>query len=440
MTTRLRRAGGYAAVSTFALAAPELGPAAAVPYAAIAVAAAFLIDEGPLFELFARPGDYRDGRLNALAGFALAAAALAVLATVPEVPIPMPAFVASVLVVGYGNLGAAWVRGTTDNEFLVSAGYTAAAFAAALLGQAGVALVSGTPLAYPLFAFLAGVAALVAGLLRSVLFARDDPVVMVSVGLALWLFAVLEPMVAPVDVGLALGVTLLLGYVSYATGTASVPGMLTGVLLCLLTIVLGGLGWFVVLVAFYGIGGLSTKYRYETKRRRGVAEANEGARGSGNVLGNSAVALAAVVGYAASPALALPGTLFLFAFTGSLAAAMADTLSSELGGLFDEPRLITTLETVEPGTDGGVTWQGSVAGLVGSVLVAGIAVALLPLPALAGSVAVAGVVVAVGGMVGMTVDSILGATLEGHRIENVTVNLLATLAGALSSVLLALLL
>ncbi|MFN7132546.1 MAG: DUF92 domain-containing protein [Myxococcales bacterium] len=33
---------------------------------------------------------------------------------------------------------------------------------------------------------------------------------------------------------------------------------------------------------------------------------------------------------------------------------MSDTLSSEIGGVFDSPRLITTLERVPPGTDGGV--------------------------------------------------------------------------------------
>ncbi|MFC6736563.1 DUF92 domain-containing protein, partial [Halolamina salina] len=42
----------------------------------------------------------------------------------------------------------------------------------------------------------------------------------------------------------------------------------------------------------------------------------------------------------------------------------------------------------------------------------------------------------VGGVVGMTADSLLGATVEGDRLENETVNLLATLSGALASVLL----
>jgi len=49
----------------------------------------------------------------------------------------------------------------------------------------------------------------------------------------------------------------------------------------------------------------------------------------------------------------------------------------------------------------------------------------------------AGLVVA-GGFVGMTVDSLLGATLEGRRLNNQGVNFLATLAGGLTCALLAL--
>jgi uncharacterized protein (TIGR00297 family) len=118
-----------------------------------------------------------------------------------------------------------------------------------------------------------------------------------------------------------------------------------------------------------------------------------------------------------------------------MAAAMSDTLSSEVGGLFDAPRLITSLERVEPGTDGGVTWQGEVAGVVGAGLVAGIAFVLFEQVGAAG----AGVVL-VGGIVGMTVDSLLGATLEGDRIGNATVNFLATLAGAVAAIVAALVL
>jgi len=431
VTSTLRRAGGFAVVGTLALAAPELGRAAAAPFAIVALLAAFVVDEGPVFELFARPQDRRDGRLNGLAGFALAATGLALLSTIPQRSMPTDVFVAAVFVVAYGRVGARVVErvDTTNDPGRATAGYSLTAFLAALVGQLAVGWNLGTLPALPAVVFLAAAGALVAALLRSILYERDDPLVMLSVGLLLWLFDAIGVDAALPEVGVALAVTVALGYLSYRTGTASVPGMVTGVLLALLTLVFGGVGWFAVLIAFFGIGGLSAKYHYEEKRSRGVAEDNEGARGSGNVLGNAAVALVAVIGFAASGSMPMDGELFRFAFTGSLAAAMSDTLSSEIGVLFDNPRLITTLQRVDPGTDGGITWQGYVVGVVGAAVVSGVAVGFFAF----GSPWLAALAVVAGGVTGMTVDSLLGATLEGGRVGNQTVNFLGTLAGAVAS-------
>ncbi|WP_380681502.1 DUF92 domain-containing protein [Salinigranum sp. GCM10025319] len=442
MTSTLRRAGGFAAVGTLSLAAPALGMAAAAPFAAVAVLAAFVITDGPVFELFARPGDHEDGRLNGLASFSLAATGLALLATVPREPMPVGVFVATVLAVAYGNLGSqlAAARVDGDGPFAAVAGFVALGFVAGFAGQVVVALAAdatgtvtiaaATATVAADIAFVAACTTLVAALVRSALHERDDPVVLLSAGIVAWVLGTLVVSVGTVEIAAALVVTAALGVVSYALGTASITGMLTGVLLGLLTIVLGGFGWFAVLISFFAIGGLSTKFRYDEKRARGVAEDNDGARGSSNVLGNAAVAVAAVVGFAATAHVSVGpvvGTAFGFAFAGSLAAAMSDTLSSEIGGLYDSPRLITTLRPVPPGTDGGVTWQGEVAGVVGAAVVAGFALVLMPL---AGSDAFVVGTVVVGGIAGMTVDSLLGATLEGDRLGNEAVNLLATFTGA----------
>ena len=430
MKLRLRRAGGFAIVSTLALAAPALGRAAAIPFAAVAAAAVFGIREGQLFELFARPGDHEEGQLGGLAGFALAAAGLALFATIPSVPMPPEVFAAAVLVVAFGNLGQQFVRESTSDEILRVAGFLGAGFLAATAAQVAVTVQAGQPVDLPLAAFLATVAALIAGLLRSVLYERDDPLVILSVGFVLWLFASLATDVAAPTMAFALGVTAGLGYISYALETASVPGMLTGVLLGLLTVVLGGFGWFAALIAFFSIGGLASKYRYEQKAARGVAQEDGGARGTGNVLANSAVALVAVVGAAAVEQLPVSTEIFALVFAGAVATAMSDTLSSEVGGLFDSPRLVTTLRPVAPGTDGAVSPQGTLAGTAGALLVAGIAAVGMPL----GDPTVGGLAVAAGGVLGTVVDSLLGATMEGGRVGNQTVNLLATLSGALVAV------
>jgi uncharacterized protein (TIGR00297 family) len=425
----LRRAAAFALVASLALTAPALGPAAAVPFALVAIFATTVTD-GWLFEVFSTARDRRQDRLRTLQGFALAATGVGLL--VPVFDVPVGVFVASVLVVGYGDLGRRLVLAVREHRALSMVGFVLLGGLAAFVGQFAVATAAGATAEYPYWVFLAASAALLAGILRTVFVARDDPLVLATVALLLWLFTVLSPLdtmstaVAWERVLFALGVTVAFGYASHALGATSVAGMLTGVFLGLLAVVLGGYGWFAVLIAFFAIGSLTTKFRYDRKLERGVAEPNEGARGTGNVLGNSAAALVALLLYAAHAHVPLPGAAFQFAYAGSVATALADTLSSEVGGLYDEPRLVTTFERVEPGTDGAVTWQGEVAGLVGAALIASLCLVVFDF----GVVGAAVVVVA--GFVGMTADSLAGATLEGDLVGNQGVNFLATLSGGIA--------
>ncbi|MFC6835047.1 DUF92 domain-containing protein [Halomarina ordinaria] len=431
MDSTVRRAGAFALVGALSLAVPALAgrldpPVATVtavlPFLLVAVAALTASKGGRLFDLFARPGDREEGRLYGLAGFALAAAGLALLTAVG---LPTAVVVATLLLVVVGAFAEAGVRGLWGDPFYAVAAFVAVGFGAGVLGQlAAAALDVASRFVPPEALFLAATGALLAALLRSMLFERDDPLVLLTVALVLWLFDDLALALTPQQVVVGLAVTVALGYLSYALETASITGMLAGVFLAFLTVMLGGFGWLAVLVSFFGIGGLSTKFRYEQKRERGLAEGNDGARGSGNVLANSAVALAAVLGAATSSVIGLPESVFFFAFAGAVAAAMGDTLSSEVGGLYGPPRLITTLERVPPGTDGGVTWQGVVAGLAGTAVVAGIAALFFDLGV------VAALVVVVAGFVGMTADSVLGATVEGGVVGNQGVNFLATLVAA----------
>ena len=430
-------------MALLSLGAPILGAATAVPFAAIGVAAAVLIDEGPLFELFARPGDRQDGRLNGLAGFGFAAAGLALLLALPQAALPAEIFVAALLVLGFGNLSTEAVRTRSNNPFLAVAGFVAGGVPAAIVGQAVVAVAVDEAIAWSAVSFLAVIGALIAALLRELLYERDDPVVVLSVALASWFVAALVGSVPTTELIAAVIVTVFLGGVSYGLGTANVSGMLTGILLGVLTIVLGGFGWFAVLITFFAIGGLASKFRYDRKAARGVAEDNDGARGMSNVLANSGVALLAVIAAAAGELIEPAAIVTLavpFAFAGSLATALGDTLSSEIGCLYDRPRLITTFERVDPGTDGAVTWQGELAGLVGIGIISALATATLPLGPGGSTTGLAAGIVAAGGLVGITADSVLGATIEGDRLGNQIVNFCATLTGGVVSVALAIVL
>ena len=422
MQSSVRRAVAFALVATLALAAPVAGALAAVPFALIAVAGR-VVSSGPLFDLFARPGDRQAGELRGLVGFSLAATGLALLASLTS--LSAGAFAAAVLLLAYGNLIERVVCVTHETAIRRVTAFSLGGAIAAIGGQAAVAAIAAISIQPATAVFLGVSGGLVGALLREVFPGRDDPFVMVAVAVILWTFTAINVAIGPVQLAIAVAIASAFGYTSWYLGTASVTGMLTGVIVGLLTIVLGGYGWFAILIAFFGLGGLASKFRYEEKADKGVAEPNKGARGGRNVLGNAAVALLAVVAFAASGPLGVDASLFLFAFAGSVSTAMSDTFSSEIGVLFDDPVLITTFQPVKTGTDGAITLEGSLAGLGGSIVVGGLAVVALDVSL------VGAVVIVFAGMVGMFVDSLLGAAAEGRWIGNQGVNFLATLAGAL---------
>lgn len=119
------------------------------------------------------------------------------------------------------------------------------------------------------------------------------------------------------------------------------------------------------------------------------------------------------------------------AFAGALAAATADTWASEIGRHSrTRPRLITSGTPVPAGTDGGVSLLGTTGGIAGAGLIAGLSCVLGQRDAVA---------IAVAGVVGMLVDSMLGATVQGkvRWMDNDAVNLAATLSGAACAALIA---
>lgn len=423
MQPSVRRSAAFAAVGTLALAAPAVGALAAVPFALIAVVGR-LVTEGPIFDLFASSADEVAGQLRGLVSFSLAVTGLALLASLTG--LSPTAFVAGVLLLVYGDLAVTLLGDRAAGPLQPVVGFVASGAAAAILGLLAIDLLTDAAVVPTSAAFLAVTGALVAALLRELLIEPDDPVVLVSVTGLLWVLAGLGLRVDLAGFAFALAIAGGFGYLSWRLETASLTGMLTGVAISLGTIVLGGLGWFAILIAFFGLGGLAAKYQYETKLEYGVAESNRGARTIRNVLGNAAVGVVAVLGYAASPDLGVEPLLFAYLFAGSLSAAMSDTLSSEIGVLYGRPRLITSMESVETGTDGGITAEGILAGVGGGAIVGLLALALL------GGVTPAGAaVVAVAGTVGMFADSVLGATLEGWLIGNQAVNFLSTLVGGL---------
>ena len=160
----------------------------------------------------------------------------------------------------------------------------------------------------------------------------------------------------------------------------------------------------------------------------------DGLRNAWQVLANSAVpgiaALLAAVGVLPCAGMAV---------AGAIAAVTADTWATEIGTALRAPaRLVTTWRRVPPGQSGAVSVAGTAAGLAGAATIALIA-SYLPAAAWGPALPAEFTPVLVGGLVGLFADSLLGATVEGRipGINNETVNLIGSLAGAVTACLMA---
>ena len=124
-------------------------------------------------------------------------------------------------------------------------------------------------------------------------------------------------------------------------------------------------------MAYLILGSLVTKLKMSEKEKLGIAEKRQGQRGPENVWGSAAVAMiCAIFSYL------FPNNAHLFelGFVASLATKLSDTFQSEIGKAYGKTAyLVTTLKRVERGTEGAVSLEGTIAGVVGSLLLSIIA-------------------------------------------------------------------
>ena len=263
-------------------------------------------------------------------------------------------------------------------------------------------------------------------------------------------------MVDPVIVPIAAAICAALAVGAWRVHILDGGGAISAFLIGFVTFVIpaDGWKWFIVLLVFLMVSSYMTHYKFQAKRKKGFAQEKGGARGWPNVTANGVIA-----GLLALLFLFFPREPVLAAFLGAVATANADTLATEIGLLNpSDPRLITDLRVIVPaGTSGGISIFGELATLFGA-LVIGIAAGLLGMtdnPGWSFSVLIGTTMIA--GLVGCSVDSIIGATvqgiyrcsvcnkitenrrhcgassipLRGHKvIDNNVVNLIATIFGA----------
>jgi uncharacterized protein (TIGR00297 family) len=196
------------------------------------------------------------------------------------------------------------------------------------------------------------------------------------------------------------------------------------------------LGWqaYGVMMVYFLCGSLVTRIGMAEKEAAGIAEKRSGARGPENVWGSAATAtVCALLAYFLTGKSIdhpwLPA--MLLGYVASIATKLSDTSASEVGKAYGKTTyLITTLQLVPRGTEGAVSLEGTIAGVVGSLVLAIVANLL-------GLISGVGLVIClVAAFIATTIESLIGATFQDKNawLTNELVNFINTAIGALVAI------
>lgn len=197
-------------------------------------------------------------------------------------------------------------------------------------------------------------------------------------------------------------------------------------------IAMGGLiGWgggpraLFLLYVFFALAVLATSHRKQLKANLSPDGKHPQERTVGQVFANGG--MAAIMG--AFAIMDKPGhSLYELMLSASLASALSDTWSSELGMVYGRNFYnILTFKKDQKGLDGVISREGFWLGVAGAAIIA----------LLHGGFSKESWVILVAGVTGNLADSLMGASMERkHMIGNDMVNFLSTLVAALTGLVL----
>jgi uncharacterized protein (TIGR00297 family) len=166
---------------------------------------------------------------------------------------------------------------------------------------------------------------------------------------------------------------LVLAIVGYVARSVDISGAIGGFVLGAILILFGGWPLYVVLLAFFILGTVTTKLGYRVKAARGLAQEKGGRRGFSHAFAN--VGVAAILAICAGAALPRWSMMLWMAAAAALTTAAADTTASEIGQLLGRRTFLPlTFRPVPVGTEGAISLEGTTAGIIAAAIVASIAV------------------------------------------------------------------
>jgi uncharacterized protein (TIGR00297 family) len=210
--------------------------------------------------------------------------------------------------------------------------------------------------------------------------------------------------------------------VSVKTKKLTLVGAITGGVLAILIFTGAGYTGIAMLAAFFILGTVATIWKKKEKQQFKPAD-DHTKRNASQVLANGGVAATLALLIWLLPEKA---ELLRLMMAASLASAMADTLSSELGMVYGRQFYnIISWKKDQPGLDGVISLEGTLIGVIGSVIIA-----VIYSIGFGWDYNFLWIIIA--GTIGNIADSVLGALLERkHYLTNDAVNFLNTLIAAI---------
>jgi len=208
----------------------------------------------------------------------------------------------------------------------------------------------------------------------------------------------------------------------------TIAAAFTGAILALVIFNAAGYTGLAMMTTFFILGSVATSWQQHKKQAFVVRAETLKGRSALQVLANAGAAAIAGLISLCCPKLAY---LVLPTMAAAFASATADTLSSELGMVYGKRFFnVVSCKPDSCGMDGVISLEGTLIGIVGSCIIAGIY-------ALGWGWNNSFFLIVFAGTVGNLTDSVLGAVLERKgKIGNDVVNFLNTVAAMLVMLLL----